>query len=173
MKKKIAVLYGPEGGNTEYVAKKIATKIGSDTCDLILVKNANLETISAYDSLIIGGSTIGTHNWSIPNSSADWDEFLPKFRKLDLKNKKVALFGLGDHVGYPNNFVDGMKIIYDILKENNAEIIGQCNTDDYEFNESEAVVDGKFVGLPIDEDFEEELTEERINIWLDSILKSM
>ena len=49
-------------------------------------------------------------------------------------------------------------------------VIGQVSTDGYEFEESEAVVDGKFVGLPIDEDFEPELTDERVAQWIE-ILK--
>jgi flavodoxin I len=173
MKNKIAILYGPKGGNTEKAAKLIAKKIGPDKCDLILVKEADEDSIASYNSLIIGGSTIGTHNWSMPNSSTDWDEFLPKFKKTDFKNKKVAIFGLGDHLGYPNTFVDGMRTIYDILIENNATVLGQCATDDYEFNESQAIVDDKFVGLPIDEDYEEELTENRIEQWIKAFIDKM
>jgi len=173
MEKKIALLFGPEGGNTERVAKLITSKIGEDKCVLISVKNADENTVSKYSSLIVGGSSIGTHNWSMPNSSSDWDEFLPKFKKIDFKGKTVAIFGLGDHMAYPNNFVDSMRIIYDSLIENNATIIGECDTENYEFNESEAVVNGKFVGLAIDEDYQEELTEERIDAWLKTILDKM
>jgi flavodoxin I len=173
MKKNIAILFGPEGGNTEKVAKLIAQAIGEQKCVLLPIKNANEKTISGFKSLIVGGSTIGTHNWSIPNSSSDWDEFLPVFKKINFADKNVALFGLGDHLAYPNNFVDGMRIIYDVLNKSNANVLGQCKTDDYEFNESQAVVDGKFVGLPIDEDYEEELTQERIDAWLKTFIELM
>ncbi|MDA3891637.1 MAG: flavodoxin [Salinivirgaceae bacterium] len=173
MKNKIAILFGPEGGNTERVTQLVANKIGNDKCTVIPVNKVTPETISEFNSFIIGGSTIGTHNWSIANSSHDWDVFLPEFRKMDFRGKKVALFGLGDHLAYPNNFVDGMRTIYNVLVENNATIVGQCKTDDYEFNESEAVVDGKFVGLPIDEDFEDDLTENRIDKWLNTFINKL
>jgi len=173
MEKKIALVFGPEGGNTERVAKLVATKIGIDKCILIPVKKADEKTISQYDSIIIGGSTIGAHNWSTPNSSKDWDEFLPKFKKINFEGKTVAIFGLGDHLAYPGNFVDGMRIIYDALVENKAIILGQCDTEDYEFHESQAIVNGKFVGLPIDEDYEEELTEERVEKWLSTFIQKM
>lgn len=173
MKKNIAILFGPEGGNTERVANLIAKSIGDEKCILLPVKNADDKTISEFDSLIIGGSTIGTHNWSIPNSSSDWDDFLPKFKKMNFADKKVAIFGLGDHLAYPNNFVDGMRIIYDALIDSKANVLGQCETHDYEFNESQAIVDGKFVGLPIDEDYEEELTQERIDAWLKTFIDMM
>lgn len=170
MKNNIAIIYGPQGGNTERVAKLLADKIGLENCTLIPVKETTPETFSKFNSFIFGGSTIGTHNWSIPSTSDDWDIFLPKFRKIDMSGKKVAIFGLGDHIAYPNNFVDGMRVIYDALTEKNTQIFGQCNTDEYEFNESEAVVNGMFVGLPVDEDFEEEFTEQRIENWLNNML---
>ena len=173
MKNKIAVLFGPVGGSTEKIAKLIAEKIGSDKCDIVPVKDADEKLVSEYKNIIIGGSTIGTHNWSIPNSSNDWDEFLPKFRAINFEGKNCAIFGLGDHLGYPNSFVDSMRIIYDILKDNKATIHGFCNTDDYEFNESQAIEDGKFVGLPIDEDFEDELSSDRIDKWLKSFIDKM
>ncbi|RMF69726.1 MAG: flavodoxin FldA, partial [Cyanobacteria bacterium J069] len=39
-------------------------------------------------------------------------------------------------------------------------------TDGYDFNESKAVRDGKFVGLAIDEDNQSDLTTERIQSWV-------
>jgi flavodoxin I len=52
---------------------------------------------------------------------------------------------------------------------NGAELTGKVPTDGYEFEESEAVMDGKFMGLPLDEDFEPELTDERISGWIELI----
>jgi len=173
MEKKIALLYGPEGGNTERVAKLVAAKIGIHNCTLIPVRTADEKTLAQYDNIIIGRSTIGAHNWSTPNSSSDWDGFLPKFKKINFEGKKIAIFGLGDHLAYPSNFVDGMRIIYDALIESKAMVLGQCDTDGYEFHESQAIVNGKFVGLPIDEDYEEELTEERVEKWLSTFIDKM
>ena len=167
----IAILFGPEGGSTEKIAKMIADEIGADKCDLISVKDADDKVISEYKNIIIGGSTIGTHNWSIPSTSSDWDEFMPKFRQLNFEGKNAAIFGLGDHLGYPNTFVDSMRVVYDVLIENKATVLGFCNVDDYEFNESLAVIDNKFVGLPIDEDFEDDLSEERIKKWVQSFIE--
>jgi flavodoxin I len=170
MKNKIAVLYGPVGGNTERVAKLIVKKIGSENCVLIPVKDASVATFEGYKSFIIGGSTIGTHTWSHKNSSSDWDKFMPLFKQIDFSGKKVAIFGLGDQLAYTNNFVDDMRTLYDVLIENGASILGQTSTDDYEFNESAAVVNGKFVGLPLNEDHEEELSEGRIEGWIKSFI---
>ena len=45
--------------------------------------------------------------------------------------------------------------------KNGAVLVGPVDTEGYEYEESEAVVDGKFIGLPLDEDFEPEMTDER------------
>ena len=43
------------------------------------------------------------------------------------------------------------------------------SVDGYKFDESEAVRDGKFVGLPLDADNESEKTEPRISAWIEQI----
>ena len=39
------------------------------------------------------------------------------------------------------------------------------------FQDSDAIVEGQFIGLPVDEDFEPELTDERVTVWVDSLMK--
>jgi flavodoxin I len=41
----------------------------------------------------------------------------------------------------------------------------------YDFSESKAVVDGKFLGLAIDEDNQSELTESRVKSWVSQLKK--
>lgn len=48
--------------------------------------------------------------------------------------------------------------------------VGYVDTNEYDFDESQGIYKGKFIGLPIDEDFEAHLTDERIRKWLDKIL---
>jgi flavodoxin I len=50
-----------------------------------------------------------------------------------------------------------------------VKLTGKVDPSAYEFDESEAVIDGLFVGLPLDEDFEPELTGERIRAWVKGI----
>lgn len=50
-----------------------------------------------------------------------------------------------------------------------ANIVGAVSTDGYTFDESEAVKDGKFVGLALDADNESDKTEERISNWVEQI----
>ena len=47
--------------------------------------------------------------------------------------------------------------------------MGAVSTDGYTFDDSEAVVDGKFVGLPLDDVNEDDKTDARINAWIADI----
>ena len=58
-----------------------------------------------------------------------------------------------------------------MLFRSEARIVGQVPTDDYEFEESAAIFNGMFTGLPLDEDFESELTPERVDNWLEILKK--
>jgi flavodoxin I len=167
---KIGLFYGPEGGNVEKVAQIIAKKIDTAEVEVIKVKEIEADVVAQYSNIIMGISTLGRHTWSSDNSGNDWDVFLPKLNGLDLKGKKIALFGLGDHIAYADFFVDSMGDLAEVIKETGAELIGSVSEEGYEFNESRAFVDGKFIGLPLDEDFESDMTEKRVDNWLKQIL---
>ena len=48
---------------------------------------------------------------------------------LDLKGKKVAIFGVGDQSGYGDNFCDAMDEIATCFEKQGAEIIGAVSAD--------------------------------------------
>lgn len=62
-----------------------------------------------------------------------------------------------------------MSEIYKTVKDSGAKLIGQVPADSYTYDDSESVVDGKFVGLAIDVSESEEETEKRIDDWIDVI----
>jgi flavodoxin len=62
---------------------------------------------------------------------------------LDLKGKKVAIFGLGDQGGYGDNFCDAMDELKTCFEGRGATVIGSVGTDSYEYDESKSVADGK------------------------------
>ncbi len=164
--KKIGIFYGPAGGSTEKIAKQIQSKLGIEYADIHTINSSKASDFDLYDNIILGCSTIGGETWDSDKSKPDWDTFRPEFDKIDYKGKTFALFGLGDNISYPRHFVDNLGAIAKILISNDAKIVGQTNKDDYDFTESEALINGKFVGLPIDEDFESEKTEVRIESWV-------
>lgn len=96
----------------------------------------------------------------------DWADYLPNLDKLNLCGKKIALFALDDQVGYSYNFVSAMRILYDKLIALGAEIIvSDVENDGFEYDYSESVIDGRFIGLVLDEVNEPERSPERIKSW--------
>jgi flavodoxin I len=61
--------------------------------------------------------------------------------------------------------LDAPGIIYERIKEKGATFVGAWPTDGYNFEASKAVINGKFLGLAIDEDNQKDLTAGRIEKW--------
>ena len=85
----------------------------------------------------------------------------------------MPCLGCGDAESYSDTFCGAMAEIYNVVKEGGANVIGEVSTDGYTFEDSEAVVDGKFVGLALDDVNEDDKTEERIDAWLENIKASL
>ena len=59
-----------------------------------------------------------------------------------------------------------MGILAEKITSLGGKTVGQTSTEGYDYEESKAVVDGKFVGLALDEDNQAELTDERVANWV-------
>jgi len=169
---KIGIFFGSDTGNTRRVAKSIHKKLGADADAPVNVNKASVDDLLAYDALILGTPTLG--DGELPGLTAgaqaeSWEEFLPQLKGKDMSGKVVALFGLGDQEGYGHEFVDALIFIYDVVKENGATVVGTWPTDGYNFEASKAIVDGDFVGLVIDHDNQSDLTDERVDAWLEIV----
>ncbi len=164
---KIGIFFGSSTGNTTVAAEKIAAQLGN--ADLHDVgEGVSSADFEGYDYLILGTST-----WGCGVLQDDWETTLPELQKADLSGKTVALFGLGDSSSYSDTFVSAMGKIYDVLKQKDVSLVGQVDSSDYSYDDSEALVNGKFVGLALDEDNESSKTDERIKGWVESIRESM
>jgi flavodoxin I len=168
---KIAIFFGPLNGSVHRVAKLIASKIGPEKIDLIHIADASATDLNKYSKIIFGISTIGKDTWQQKFDNVDWSKFFPVVSSFDFTGKKVAIFGLGDHITYAYHFVDAIGLLAKTIKALGGEIFGKVSTEGYTFQDSDAIVEGQFVGLPVDEDFEPELTEERVTAWVNSLLK--
>lgn len=164
--KKVAIIYWPKGGNVESVAQRIFDRFNEAEADLYDVENFDATRINDYENLIVGGSTTGSETWEDVTPTNKWSELLKALENDRLKGKKVAIFGLGDQVLWPENFVDSMIVIKKEFDKRGAEIVGSWPTGGYDFTDSDSVVDGKFVGLALDEDQQPEKTDERIEKWI-------
>ncbi len=154
------IYYASTTGNTESCASEIASSLGDLAGPVQTIDQISPKDLESADHMILGIST-----WNIGELQDDWAEFYDNFDDVDLSGKVVALFGLGDQEGYPENFQDAMGILYEKVVEKGAKVIGAWPVDGYEFDESRAVVDGKFVGLALDEDNQSDMSADRIQRW--------
>ncbi len=162
---KKAIFYGSSSGNTQTVAGLIAKGLGIDKNNIIDIADIKPEQLLGYDVLILGSST-----WGIGDLQDDWDSFIAKLEKLDLSGKKVAVFGTGDSSSYSDTFCDAVGIIAEAAEKAGATLIGnKTDTSGYSFDDSRAVKNGFFCGLPLDEDNESGKTNERINRWIEQL----
>ncbi|MDP1771908.1 MAG: flavodoxin [Methylobacter sp.] len=167
---KVGVFFGTDTGNTRRIAKDIATALGSAiAAKPVNVRNATVEDMLAYDTLILGTPTYGDGQLpglSTGNATTSWEEFLPMLAGQDFSGKKVAIYGLGNQKSYPLEFVDAMFYVYEQFKQCGATLIGAWDTEGYNFQASKAVVDNRFVGLALDQENQKDLTPARLETWL-------
>lgn len=163
----IGLFLGSTTGKTESVAEILQKEFGGD--DVVILHNMSEVEASDFDeyqNLIVACPT-----WNIGELQDDWDGFFPELDEIDFSGKKVAYFGTGDQVGYPDNFLDAIGILEAKISELGGTTVGYWSTDGYNFNESKAVRDGKFVGLALDEDNQAELTDNRVKAWVSQLKK--
>lgn len=159
--KSTIVVYGSSTGTCESIADTIAAKLGVEA---INVSDMAEEMINGNTNLIIGTST-----WGAGELQEDWYDGVKQLKSTGLSGKTVAIFGCGDSESYPDTFCGGMKELYDAVVAAGANVLQGVPTDGYTFDESEAVVDERFVGLALDDVNESDKTEERIDNWLNEI----
>merc|ERR1719237_1266551 len=162
----VGLVYSTTTGNTETVAGYIAEATGLSAVD---IADLTGEGVAAFDGLIVGAPTWHTGADSERSGTA-WDEFIyGDLTSIDLKGKKVAIFGLGDQAGYGDNFCDAMDELVTCFKGQGAEVIGSWSAEGYDHMESKSIDGEKFVGLPCDEDNQPELSEERVKGWIEQL----
>ncbi|MBW6489655.1 MAG: flavodoxin [Lentimicrobium sp.] len=163
---KIGIFYGgSQKGSTYKAAQALINSFGKGLAELHNVSTASRKDLEKYEYLILGTSA-----WGIGEMHQDWERFIDVLVEADIEKKKIAIFGLGDQIEYPESFVDGMGTVFCRLpyKEN---VVGYWSTKGYSYYFSTAEKDGKFVGLALDEDSQPELTEERITKWVSQLRK--
>lgn len=155
------LFYGTQTGTTEHVARRIRESLPELIVECRNIYGVKKEELASAELLILGGST-----WGDGELTDDWQDLLPILDTLDLTGKTVSLFGLGDQVGYCYNFVSAMKLLYDKVSERGASIIAcDISTDDFDFEHSQSFLNGKFIGLVLDEVNQPQKTDERIRQW--------
>lgn len=165
--KKIGLFYSFNSHKTKLVAEKIIEKYGDDKIDSINAETVTEEQFLSYDRLILGVPT--WFDGELPNY---WDEFVPALEDLDLTGKKIAIYGLADQKGYPENFGDAVGLMADLVRKCGAEIVGETSPEGYVFESSKALQNNKFIGLILDQENQARLTPKRLDMWIEELKKS-
>lgn len=176
---RIGLFFGSDEGNTERVAGLIQQRLGEivkatakeslgESVDVYDIADVTQLDFANYQYIILGIPT-----WDFGQIQSDWEEFWEDIEAVDFTGKTVALFGLGDQFGYGDYFLDAMGMLHDVVIANGATMIGYWPTTGYDYDASKAELDGQdlFMGLAIDEDQQEELTDQRVDQWCKQIIK--
>lgn len=163
--KATVVVYGSSTGTCASIAQTIAEKLGVEAID---AAELSADIIKTHDNLLLGTST-----WGAGELQDDWYDALKLIKGEGLEGKTVAVFGCGDCEAYCDTFCGGMRALHDTAEAAGARMIGSVDAASYSYEDSEAVVEGRFVGLALDDVNEDDKTEARIDAWLEEIKPSL
>jgi len=135
----VHVIYGSTTGMTEAVANKIAEALDAT------VVNVNAADAAAFDAELL---VLGTSTWGVGDLQDDWAAKLDEV-KGNFAGKKVAVFGLGDSVGFADSFCVAAETIANAAKDAGATLVGEI--------------------LKIDDTNEAGQTDGKIAAWVETI----
>ena len=165
----ILLVFGTDTGNTEEAGEKIQAKFAEagHFVELVNVTDCTIDQINQAYICIFGIPT-----WDFGGIQGDWEDYEDTLKEADLAGKMVAFYGLGDQFGYGDYFIDAVGWLHEIVEPMGAIIKGYWPTESYDFQDSRALSDCKtyFYGLAIDEDQQFELSDQRIEQWVDQLL---
>ena len=165
----VALIYGTLLGNTENVAEAIIEELKPEyDVELVDVCTVMVNDLNKWDLLICGIPT-----WDIGQLEYGWSDVYDELDSVNL-DLMVTMFGLGDQHSYSDTYQDAMGILYRKLVERGARgNIGFTSTDSHSFEGSDALVDGRFCGLAVDEEQQPDLTELRVTNWVTQIKEEL
>lgn len=169
-KSPIGLFYGSTTCYTEMAAEKIQAEFGEQLVDIFNIKDVPLKKAETFDVLILGIST-----WDFGELQEDWESQWDDISEVNLNGKTIALFGLGDQIGYADWFQDALGMLHDLVLEQDCQIIGYWENQGYEFAASKALTeDGEFfVGLSLDDENQYDESEARIKEWVKQIKEDL
>ena len=132
---RIKIIFGTDTGNTELVVEDLVKLLDNSESFIEDAPELNYEVIPVPD---IDENTwndtdlfiLGIPTWYDGELQSDWEDYFEKFKTIDFTGKKVAIFGLGDQLGYEEWFCDGVGILAKTVLKNGGQTIGW--TDIYE-----------------------------------------
>ena len=168
----VGIYFATTTGKTEDIAERLHDILPSAESPKDLADVSDVNELSTLDGIICGIPTWNTGADSERSGTA-WDTLLEEIGSLNLSGKKVAIFGLGDSSTYTENFCDAMEELHSYFVKAGASMVGYVNKTEYTFEESKSVIGDSFCGLPLDEDSESDMTDDRLANWSNQLKKEM
>lgn len=169
MAAKVGIFFGTSTGSTQSVADMIKKELGDDAdgpFDIETLEGSVADNFGKYPALIVGTPTWNT-GADRERSGTGWDEiYYSTMQNLDLKGKKVGVFGLGDQESYAENYADATGELHDVFELLGCQMMGYTSQEGYEHEDSKAIRGDKFCGLLCDMVNQEELSEGRVKNWI-------
>jgi len=107
MTAKIGLFYGSTTCYTEMAGEKIRDainiKLGENSVQMHDISDQSVHQMTQYKYLILGIPT-----WDFGELQEDWESNWDEMDNISLTDSKVALYGLGDQIGYPEWFQDAL-----------------------------------------------------------------
>lgn len=162
----IGLFYGSTTCYTEMAAEKICEALSDFEVHMHNIKDVPLAKAEQYELLIFGIST-----WDFGELQEDWESQWDDIVQVNLSGKIIALFGLGDQIGYADWFQDALGMLHDVIITQDCHIIGYWENQGYDFAASKALLEGDefFVGLSLDDENQYDLSEQRIAQWTEQL----
>lgn len=167
----IGLFYGSSTCYTEMAGEKICQQIKNNfknhRVSLHNIADTDLTRMTEYRFLILGIPT-----WDYGELQEDWETHWDQLDKIDFTGKTVAVYGLGDQIGYPEWFQDALGYLWAKVKNQGGHMVGAWPNQGYDFEDSKALTEDRqhFVGLPLDDENQFELTDQLIADWCTQII---
>ena len=174
----VGIFYGSTTCYTEMASEKIQEQLQiqlkrnglSANVALFDIKDTSLAKSQEFDVILYGIST-----WDFGELQEDWESTWDDIPTLNLHDKIVGLFGLGDQLGYADWFQDALGMLHDEVITRGCDIIGYWPNEGYKFIASKGLTPNKdyFVGLSLDDENQYELSDNRIATWCEQLVEQI
>ncbi|XRB02103.1 flavodoxin [Pycnococcus provasolii] len=179
--KNVGVFYTTGSRTTLKTAEKVVALLNSDShnekVNASIVNVRESQDFEEFECLVLG---MPSYKWGEdPNefpSALEFDTIQPPpGDPLDLMGKKCAMFGTGDRVGYGDYYIEGLARVWRMLDMRGATLVGKVDASGFEeaVQRSRAIVNGKFLGLPVDDNDEPEEREAAIEAWVAQVVSEL
>lgn len=161
--KKIGIYYGSTTGITTGIVDEIEFYLRGDDYEVYNVEDG-LVDMESIENLILVSPTYG-----VGELQKDWENVYDDLKKIDFTGKVVGIVGVGNQFAFGESYVGSMRKLYDVVSTKGATVVGFTSIEGYKYEETESVIDDRFIGLALDESNQDNETPDRIKAWIEEI----